>query len=117
MWSVGESAGNSEIGCYSVVDYVAWQKTNGLGVTAGTGADGNVDGAVDSLDFSTWQTHFGNAVLAGFGEQQSMWAGGGASVPEPGDIRLLGFMAVHAVIVCKRHRQSIRILAAINGQK
>jgi hypothetical protein len=66
----------------SAADYTVWRKLNGQTITAGTSADGDIDGNINAADHDAWQQNFGNVALAGFGEQQSMFPVN--AVPEPG---------------------------------
>ncbi|MFO0790149.1 MAG: hypothetical protein U0805_11900 [Pirellulales bacterium] len=67
-------------------DYILWRNTLGQTVTAGTAADGNVDGQVTPADYTIWRTRFGDVAQIGFGEQPSFAAATGSSnstAPEP----------------------------------
>ncbi|MCC6491779.1 MAG: PEP-CTERM sorting domain-containing protein, partial [Pirellulales bacterium] len=45
-------------------DFLAWQKSFGNTVTAGTGADGSGNGTVDAADLAVWQGGFGGPAAA-----------------------------------------------------
>ncbi len=80
-------------GAVDAADYIIWRNSNGLSLTSGTGADGNVDGVVDGADYSTWRMHYSSQALIGYGEQPSFAAG--TSVPEPSSavLVLMGILA------------------------
>jgi hypothetical protein len=70
-------------------DYNVWRGGFGNSVTAGTGADGNGNGVIDSADYVIWR----NNVTAGSGSSL-------ASVPEPRGLILLA--AASVLMGCRR---------------
>jgi cyclophilin family peptidyl-prolyl cis-trans isomerase len=81
-------------------DYIVWRRsvaTNPPGLTA----DGNTDGVVDQADYQIWRNHMGAfPVLSGSSSGSGLGngLGSGFSVPEPGALLLLSWLAIAAAI-------------------
>jgi hypothetical protein len=77
-------------GLVDAADYVAWRRTLGQSVTAGTGADGNGDGQITQADYDVWRANFGQSAGSG------ATLGAGAAVPEPATmvLALVGWGAI-----------------------
>ena len=76
----GDYNGN---GLVDAADYAVWRKTQGQGVTIGSGADGNRNGMIDAGDYGVWRSHFGQSA-SGAGA-----AFAATAIPEPGTLALL----------------------------
>lgn len=82
-WTViaaGLAGDYNEDGTVDAADYTVWRDMLGMSVASGTGADGDGNGMIDVADYGVWRTNFG------------MSSGGGAAVPEPASLLVLGVL-------------------------
>jgi hypothetical protein len=81
----------------NAADYTVWRNTFGIGVTQGSGADGNNSRTIDVGDYTFWKSRYGT-LIEGSGAGQ----GGNLQVPEPSNLSTM--LAALGLLFIRRNR-------------